>query len=614
MDRRWRFYGREAEMAQLRAAVLAPDFDLVALRGRHGAGKTWLLREVAYGLPEDRPLAWYPLNPGCSREDTASRLLHDLQEPREKSGIGLPAEKAAALPRDMTALLEQLLRDGVSVALDGAHYLMGVEAPGLAGLALEIGGLARKLRAERNPPPACPDLIRVSRGQAGVRRGTLVLSGLAHIRTKDLLDLLGPAVGVHMLLKPWPASTLLSVARARGWLDRPRRLALLRTALGGLPTDWYFFAREFRREYRPLIDFAACPDDGEWRLLFARWLIENVVEHLDRNTDVRARIEFPPENWRILDLLAEDEGKEIDTAAIHAAFPDVPEDRLDGWLAVMSEDLGLIGEVPAKGPGPGGKAVRRWRICDPRLRFWNDVLCDLTSDMERLLTGEWGLAERLRVLEKDALAQFRRDCGADWPDPGANGVRGKLSQSACPRPSAGSGQAAGRAGPWAAPVERRAFAFTVTAPGVLEGVLVPYGVPIRIGDGFEEVFEPGSLTVNGLLVNVRQPVPADPPLVRESLPRTRSGGRRGPGQALPLDRPLARPGQGLELHDGPDAMRATVTLPDTIDGRRVRDRVEAGELTAFSAAFQALEEEWPGPDRRIVRRALLVGLSLAGRS
>ncbi len=580
MEQRWLFYGREAEMAQLRAAVLAPDFDLVAVRGRHGTGKTWLLREVADSLPEDRPLAWYPLNPGCSREENARRLLHDLQEPREKGGIGLLADRAATLSRDMTTLLEQLLRDGVSVALDGAHYLMCDEAPGLAGLAQEIGGLARKLRAERRPLDAS--------------RGTLVLSGLAHIRTKELLDLLGPAVGVHMLLEPWPAATLLSIARARGWLGRPRRLALLRTALGGLPIDWYFFAREFRREYRPLIDFAACPDDGEWRLLFARWLIENVVEHLDRNTDVRARIEFPPENWRILDLLAEDEGKEIDTAAIHAAFPDVPGNLLDGWLAVMSEDLGLIGEVPAKGPVPGGKAGRRWWICDPRLRFWNDVLCDLTSDMERFLVGKWGLAERLRVLEKDALAQFKRDCGADWPDPGADGVRGRLSRSACPR------EPAGGAGSWAAPVERRAFAFAVTAPGVLEGVLIPYGVPIRIGDRFEEVFEPGSLTVNGLLVNVRQPVPPDPP--------PPAGSR---GQALLLDRPLARPGQGLELHDGPDAMRATVTLPDTIDGRRVRARVEAGELTAFSAAFQSLEEEWPAPDRRIVRQARLVGLALA---
>ena len=81
----------------------------------------------------------------------------------------------------------------------------------------------------------------------------------------------------------------------------------------------------------------------------------------------------------------------------------------------------------------------------------------------------------------------------------------------------------------------------------------------------------------------------------------------------PRGRPLARPGKGLELRDGPDAMRATVTLPDMIDGRRVRDRVEAGELTAFSAAFQALEEEWPAPDRRIVRRAQLVGLALVDR-
>ena len=211
------------------------------------------------------------------------------------------------------------------------------------------------------------------------------------------------------------------------------------------------------------------------------------------------------------------------------------------------------------------------------------MLCDLTSDMERLLTGEWGLAERLRVLEKDALAQLKRDCGADWPDPEADGVRGRLSQST--------------AGPWASPVERRAFAFAVTAPGVLQGVLVPYGVPIGVGEapgtgeqGFEEVFEPGSLTVNGLLVNVLQAAsPDSPPPACPDMPGLVPGIRVSRGQALLLDRPLARPGKGLELRDGPDAMRATLTLPDTIDGRRVRARVEAGELTAFSAAFQALE-------------------------
>ena len=79
------------------------------------------------------------------------------------------------------------------------------------------------------------------------------------------------------------------------------------------------------------------------------------------------------------------------------------------------------------------------------------------------------------------------------------------------------------------------------------------------------------------------------------------------------DCPLARSGKGLELDDGPGGMRATVTLPDTGAGRRVRARVEAGGLTAFSAAFQAIDEEWPAADRRIVRSARLVGLALVDR-
>ena len=279
-----------------------------------------------------------------------------------------------------------------------------------------------------------------------------------------------------------------------------------------------------------------------------------------------------PEDWRILEYLAKDEEKEIDTEAIHAAFPKVGADRLDAWLTVMSEDLGLIEEVPAA-PRESGGPGRRWRICDPRRRFWYDVLRDIAWE----IWGQYGrfppgsterLADRMRSLEDAALAQLKRECGADWPEPGERAR--SLSRKT-------------------APVERRAFAFSETAPGVLEGVLVPYGVPIRVGVAFDEVFEPGSLMANGLLVNVRQPVPD------------------------PRGRPLARPGKGLVLRDGPDGLRATVTLPDTIDGRRVRSRVEAGELTAFSAAFQAIGEEWPAPDRRIVRRARLVGLSLVDR-
>ena len=225
----------------------------------------------------------------------------------------------------------------------------------------------------------------------------------------------------------------------------------------------------------------------------------------------------------------------------------------------------------------------------------------LNSHKKRIGYQEEGcLADRMATMEQAALEELKRDCGDDWPDIPDPVPEGR------PRPVMDLPRAPGF-GSKRSPdpeVERRAFAFEVTAPGVLEGMLIPYGAPMRIGGapgsrGFEEVFEPGALVVNGLLVAVQpSPAPASPPPRRKPLPR---------------DRPLARPGLGLELRDGPDGMRAILTLPDTIDGRRVRARIEAGALTAFSTAFQAIAEEWPAPDRRIVRRARLVGLALVDR-
>ena len=92
--------------------------------------------------------------------------------------------------------------------------------------------------------------------------------------------------------------------------------------------------------------------------------------------------------------------------------------------------------------------------------------------------------------EQVALAQLKRDCEAEWPEPGTSARALDRRSPACSRNTRNkSGQAGDPE------VERRAFAFAVTAPGVLEGVLIPYGVSIRIGDGLDEVFEPGSLEV-----------------------------------------------------------------------------------------------------------------------
>ena len=67
------------------------------------------------------------------------------------------------------------------------------------------------------------------------------------------------------------------------------------------------------------------------------------------------------------------------------------------------------------------------------------------------------------------------------------------------------------------PPERRAFPFSVTAPGVLEGVLIPYGVALGIDGVFEEVWEPHCLLLNDLQVNVRHDWRRPPERVRGKL-------------------------------------------------------------------------------------------------
>ena len=128
-------------------------------------------------------------------------------------------------------------------------------------------------------------------------------------------------------------------------------------------------------------------------------------------------------------------------------------------------------------------------------------------------------------------------------------------------------------------LERRAFEFRQTDSGALAGIVIPYGAPSRIAGVFTEEFRPGSMRYadGGVLVN-RQHDRA---------------------------KPLARLGHGLTLTDGPDALRATLTLPDTADGRDVRELVKAGVLTGFSAEFQSVAEDWPAPDTRIVTDATL---------
>ena len=132
-------------------------------------------------------------------------------------------------------------------------------------------------------------------------------------------------------------------------------------------------------------------------------------------------------------------------------------------------------------------------------------------------------------------------------------------------------------------IERRAVEFRATDAGVIEGVLIAYGVASRIGGVFDETFAPGSVRVlPGALAN-RQHDRA---------------------------RPLARLGQGLAITDDGKEVRAAITLPDTTEARDVRALVDAGVLRGLSAEFVTSDESWPAPDQRLITSAELRGLAV----
>ena len=130
--------------------------------------------------------------------------------------------------------------------------------------------------------------------------------------------------------------------------------------------------------------------------------------------------------------------------------------------------------------------------------------------------------------------------------------------------------------------ERRAVEFREVSPGVIEGILIPYGVPSRIGGVFDEEFRAGSVRIGDVLANRQHD-------------RTR---------------PLARIGHGLTLTDASDALRARLELPDTVEGRDTRTLVALGVLRGLSAEFRTIQDEWPSETRRIIHQAELRGLAV----
>ena len=132
-------------------------------------------------------------------------------------------------------------------------------------------------------------------------------------------------------------------------------------------------------------------------------------------------------------------------------------------------------------------------------------------------------------------------------------------------------------------LERRAVEFRAEGNGTLTGVLIPYGIASDVSGLFKETFRAGSIRYGKSVLVNRQHDRA---------------------------RPLARLDAGLTLSDSPDALRASVVLPDTTEGRDTRALCEAGICRGMSAEFRAVREDWPTPGERVILEAELFGLAI----
>ena len=122
------------------------------------------------------------------------------------------------------------------------------------------------------------------------------------------------------------------------------------------------------------------------------------------------------------------------------------------------------------------------------------------------------------------------------------------------------------------------------AGAVVTGIAMPYGTTARILDMFDEQVEPGALQFSDVILNRMH---------QRTEPIARTGGG------------------GLTLEDSAAALRLRAEIPEYMPA--VRDMVARRILRGFSVEMRVTAEDWPAPDRRIIRAATLTGIGLVDR-
>ena len=133
--------------------------------------------------------------------------------------------------------------------------------------------------------------------------------------------------------------------------------------------------------------------------------------------------------------------------------------------------------------------------------------------------------------------------------------------------------------------EYRFAALEVRESGaVVEGVAMPYGTEANIMGAFRESVLPGAFTFDDVILN-RMHDRGDP------IARTGGG--------------------GLTLTDSATMLSLRADIPSYRED--VRDMVARRILRGFSVEMRIEAEDWPAPNRRVIRAATLRGIGLVDR-
>ena len=136
-------------------------------------------------------------------------------------------------------------------------------------------------------------------------------------------------------------------------------------------------------------------------------------------------------------------------------------------------------------------------------------------------------------------------------------------------------------------LEYRFAALEVRAAGAaIEGVAMPYGREADIAGMFRESVDPGAFGEIGDVILNKMHDRGDP------IARTGGG--------------------GLDLTDTADRLTLRADIPDYRED--IKDMVARGILRGLSVEMEVKAEDWPEPDRRIIRAAVLHGVGLVDRA